>query len=122
MRRTTKVKIKPKTKTDGCLPKLVRDNIPSILDQQGLEPVTKKLVSDEDYLGALAAKLIEEIDEFTEDFSLEELGDVVEVVEEIVHLVEKLSPGKLDKIRGDKRAVKGGFTARLCLLSYKNAG
>jgi predicted house-cleaning noncanonical NTP pyrophosphatase (MazG superfamily) len=122
MRRTSKVKIKPKTKTDGSLPKLVRDNIPEILNQQGLQPVVKILYSDEDYLSALGAKLVEELDEFSEDYSLDELCDVLEVLDEMVHIIERLAPGKLDKIRGDKRAAKGGFTARRCLMSYKNVG
>lgn len=99
------------------LPKLVRDLVPDVIKQQGGSPKYEVLHDDRVYLKALNDKLFEEVREYEESFAVEELADVVEVVEALSELLEKVAPGELRKIREEKRALKGGFTARILLTT-----
>jgi predicted house-cleaning noncanonical NTP pyrophosphatase (MazG superfamily) len=99
------------------LPKLVRDYIPEMLRELGRTPHVKVLQNDKDYLNALNNKLREEVTEYFVGFELEELADVVEVVEALHELLDKIAPGELERVRSEKREKKGGFTARQYLMS-----
>ena len=59
--------------------KLVRDKIPQIIQANGLTPIIEVL-SDEDYLIELDKKLNEEVAEYQESKSIEELADILEVI------------------------------------------
>ena len=59
--------------------KLVRDKIPEIIEASGKVCKTE-ILSDEDYLKMLDAKLDEELAEYHQDQSLEELADLLEVL------------------------------------------
>ena len=59
--------------------KLVRDKIPEMIREQGETPVFR-ILEQEEYLKELDRKLDEEIREYQEDKSLEELADVLEVM------------------------------------------
>ena len=59
--------------------KLVRDKIPEIIEASGKACKTE-ILSDEDYLKMLDAKLDEELAEYHQDQSLEELADHLEVL------------------------------------------
>ena len=60
--------------------KLVRDNIPIIIaDSQ--KKCRVRILTNTEYTVCLKKKLKEELDEFTESDSLEELADILEVVE-----------------------------------------
>ena len=59
--------------------KLVRDKIPEIIEASGKACKTE-ILSDEDYLKMLDAKLDEELAEYHQDQSLEELADRLEVL------------------------------------------
>ena len=59
--------------------KLVRDKIPEMIREQGETPVFR-ILEQEEYLKELDRKLDEEIREYQEDKSLEELADVFEVM------------------------------------------
>ena len=54
--------------------KLVRDNVPDIIREQGGTPVIRTL-GDEEYVQCLENKLREEVGEFLEERTLDELGD-----------------------------------------------
>lgn len=95
-----------------CAPKLVRDYIPDLMREAGLSPEVEVLKDDRRFLAALNDKLFEEVAEYKEGLDEEELADVIEVVEEIVALLERVSPGRLERVRAHKRSRKGGFTAR----------
>ena len=91
--------------------KLVRDRIPEIIKADGKKPVTYVL-SQEEYLKELDTKLNEEVAEYQDDKSLEEMADVLEVLYAICeargHSIEKLQ-----QVREEKRAKRGGFKSRI---------
>lgn len=59
--------------------KLIRDKIPQIIEQSGKKAMIEK-VSGQEYLDLLNAKLGEELQEYLDSQSVEELTDFVEVV------------------------------------------
>ena len=61
------------------LPKLVRDKIPDIIRENGKE-CEIEIADGVDYLIALDKKLDEEVAEYHESHSLEELADILEVI------------------------------------------
>ncbi len=95
--------------------KLVRDKIPEILDEKGV-PYEKRIASPEEYKTELMKKLVEEIGEFTEAGSPEELADVIEVVEALKTLPEYFD---VENIRIAKLEERGGFENRIILKGEK---
>lgn len=95
--------------------KLVRDNIPQILDEKGI-PYEQKIAEDAEYKVELVKKLSEEIREFSETPTTEELADVLEVVLALTQLPEYQD---LEKVRMKKREEKGGFDKRIILKGEK---
>ena len=59
--------------------KLVRDNIPNIVAKSG-KRCKYQILSHAEYLFALDKKLQEELEEYQDSRSIEELADLVEVV------------------------------------------
>ena len=64
--------------------KLVRDRIPEIIEADG-NICTWETLSHEEYLSLLDEKLNEELAEYQERKSLEELADLLEVIRSVVH-------------------------------------
>ena len=95
--------------------KLVRDKIPEIIKSNGEEPVTR-ILSDEEYLCELNAKLQEEVKEYLESGELEELADVEEVLIAILD-VKKCSLDEFEKIRTNKVNKRGAFKKKIFLVS-----
>lgn len=96
--------------------KLVRDNIPNIIDNNGEVAVTRVL-DDEEYKKELYKKLLEEANEVinsTEEETLEELADVLEILSSIASLNNK-SIEDIIEIARMKREKRGGFQKRLFL-------
>ena len=96
--------------------KLVRDNIPNIIDNNGEVAVTRVL-DDEEYRKELYKKLLEEANEVinsTEEETLEELADVLEILSSIASLNNK-SIEDIIEIARMKREKRGGFQKRLFL-------
>ncbi len=96
--------------------KLVRDRIPEYIEDKGKKPLWQILESQEEYLRCLHEKLQEEVAEYLEDHSLEELADVLEVVYACAAL-QQVTPDKLELIRKKKYAARGGFAKRIYLES-----
>ena len=65
--------------------KLVRDNIPDLIRENGETPVIRTL-DDGEYAACLAEKLREEVEEFLADSNLDELSDILEVLEALAGL------------------------------------
>ena len=93
--------------------KLIRDLIPDIIASYGKRCVTETL-SDADYLTMLDAKLNEELSEYQESKSIEELADLLEVLHAVVK-ARGWTWDELEKVRADKSAGRGGFEKKLLL-------
>lgn len=94
--------------------KLVRDNIPNIIEKDGKKVKTIKL-DDEEYIKALNLKLEEELNEYLETNNIEELVDMVEVIYGILDY-NGVSIGEFEKIRKEKAKGKGAFKERIFLI------
>ena len=93
--------------------KLVRDKIPDIIRGSGKEPITR-ILNEEEYLKELIKKLREEVAEFEEDYSIEELADIKEVTIAIREALG-IHAGKLEDIRRAKATKNGRFKNRIYL-------
>lgn len=95
--------------------KLVRDKIPEWLDSKGID-YEKRIADDAEYKAELIKKLQEEVTEFTEDNSAEELADVIEVIQSLCRLPEY---NDVEQVRIKKLEEKGGFEKRIILKGEK---
>lgn len=98
--------------------KLVRDRIPEIIETSGKTCVTE-ILSDEDYLRMLDAKLDEELAEYHQDQNIEELADLLEVIRAAA-VARGYSIEELEKIRAEKAAKRGGFEKRILLKEVED--
>ena len=97
--------------------KLVRDNIPEIMIQNGAKPVTR-ILNQEEYLIELNKKLLEEVNEYLESGSAEEIADIEEVILAILD-VKEISKTEIETIRKNKAKKRGKFKKRIFLESEK---
>lgn len=93
--------------------KLVRDRIPEIIGADGKVCICETL-SDEDYLCLLDRKLNEELAEYQESKSLEELADLLEVIQAVVK-ARGWTLEELEQARADKAAKRGGLEKKILL-------
>jgi len=93
--------------------KLVRDRIPEIIEADGKICVCETL-SGEDYLYLLDQKLNEELAEYQESKSLEELADLLEVMQAVVK-ARGWTLEELEQVRADKASKWGGFEKKILL-------
>ncbi|MDD3225229.1 MAG: nucleoside triphosphate pyrophosphohydrolase [Clostridium sp.] len=87
--------------------KLVRDNIPEIIESTGKKFDTH-YAKKEDLIALLEIKLQEEAKEFSEDKNIEELADLMEVIFGLSNVLG-FSEEELMKTRNEKRKKRGGF-------------
>lgn len=95
--------------------KLVRDKIPQRIKDNGCMPVVHA-ASDEEYWTKLKEKLQEEVGEFIDNPSEEELADILEVI----HAISKfrgITSEALEAKRRGKARERGAFRDRLILDS-----
>jgi predicted house-cleaning noncanonical NTP pyrophosphatase (MazG superfamily) len=100
--------------------KLVRDDIPAIVEADGDTPVTRR-VDGAEYEDYLAAKLIEEVEEYAESRQPGELADVFEVVAAICEATD-VSLEAIEARRAEKRARRGGFEEGIVLERVERGG
>ncbi len=93
--------------------KLVRDQIPKIIEAGGSSCVTRTL-SNEEYLRALDKKLDEELAEYHKDQNIEELVDLLEVIYAAA-IARGYSLAQLEQVRREKAQARGGFAERIFL-------
>jgi len=93
--------------------KLVRDKIPEIIKNANQIPIVHT-ASDEEYANKLKEKLKEEINEFLESNTEEELADVLEVIYSICDL-KGIDKEELEKLREKKSEERGSFDNRVIL-------
>jgi predicted house-cleaning noncanonical NTP pyrophosphatase (MazG superfamily) len=98
--------------------KLVRDNIPRILEQ---EKVTHsyRVANKDEYPAYLKKKLQEEVDEFLESPCIEELADIAEVLEHLA-LVVGGNPGQVGVAMRYKSYKRGKFLKGYILESVSD--
>lgn len=98
--------------------KAVRDKIPEIIRQSGQNCNVRK-ISDSEFLVEMEKKLEEELREYQESKSVEELADILEIIYRISHL-KGISAEKLDEIRQQKAVKRGVFEKNLFLFDTDN--
>lgn len=94
--------------------KLVRDFIPEIIKLSGAECKTE-ILSDEQYLKMIDAKLDEELAEYHKDKNLEELADILEVVYAAA-VARGYTVEELEALRAEKAKKRGGFEKKILLI------
>ena len=97
--------------------KLVRDKIPEVIRQAGKQPVADTLPY-EAMAAALDRKLQEEVQEYLESSSVEEIADVLEVLHGIA-FHKGISWDEVESVRVRKRDERGGFEKGIRLLEVK---
>lgn len=97
--------------------KLVRDRIPEIIESAGKTCVTAVL-SDEEYIRCLDAKLDEELSEYHKDQNIEELADLIEVIRAAA-VARGYTLEELERVRTEKAAERGGFEKRIFLMEVQ---
>lgn len=93
--------------------KLVRDNIPAIIEAKGETPVTH-IAEQTEYRDKLFEKLLEEAREVAEDRNPEEVADLLEVIDAIC-IEMGFDRSEIEQIKERKRAERGGFERRIIL-------
>lgn len=93
--------------------KLVRDRIPEIIESSG-KTCTVEILSDEDYLRMVDAKLDEELAEYHKDQNIEELADLLEVIYAATK-ARGYSIDQLETVRSEKAAKRGAFDKKILL-------
>jgi len=93
--------------------KLVRDKIPEYIRKKGGNPITH-IADDYEYWQKLKEKLIEEIEEFKKDESIEEFADLLEIIDAIADY-KKFDQNEVKNVREKKAAERGKFKDRIIL-------
>lgn len=93
--------------------KLARDKIPEIMKAKGQKALFRKL-DESEYHISLRRKLEEEVEEFLEDESLEEMADILEVLHAFLKLKGK-SFEEVEAVRKNKAEQRGGFQKRILI-------
>ena len=93
--------------------KLVRDKIAEIIEAD-VKECKARILSNDEYIAALEAKLNEEVAEYQADKNLEEMADVLEVLQAIC-IARGYSLEELEALRAKKADERGGFAAKIFL-------
>jgi predicted house-cleaning noncanonical NTP pyrophosphatase (MazG superfamily) len=98
--------------------KLIRDNIPELIEKDG-QKYSMKILSEEEFKEELLKKLVEEAQEVLEAKDknkelVKELADVLEVMENIISIF-KLDKNEIEKVQNERRISRGGFEKKLFL-------
>lgn len=102
--------------------KLVRDKIPQVIENSGLQFETC-ILSEEEYKKEVTKKFMEELHEFEETDNpkdaVEELADILE----LIHAAAELNGSsfeEVEKIRIKKAEKRGGFRDRIFLIEVED--
>lgn len=98
--------------------KLVRDKIPQEINNKEGRKANYKILNQDEYLKELDKKLFEEAHEFVEEHSVEELGDLMEVISAIMKS-KGISIDEVEKAREAKKNKKGAFYDRIFLIDVE---
>lgn len=101
--------------------KLVRDNIPQIIESNGETPVTR-ILNDRDYKIELENKLHEEYMEVLGSKGkdrIEELADMLEIIK-CLALLERSSLEEVVEVANEKALKRGSFQKKIFLEKTKD--
>lgn len=93
--------------------KLVRDKIPEYIKSKGGTPITH-IANNKEYWKKLKEKLQEEIKEFSESETIEEMADIQEVIDTMCSYKE-FNKKKLESVKKNKAKERGGFKKKIIL-------
>jgi len=104
-------------------PKLIRDNIPSIIKQrEGREADVRVAVDDMEYIVYLLKKIGEESKELQKSLEVgnakEEIADVLEIIDALVKM-NGWDMQEIKNLQEEKRKKNGGFEKRLIMKNNK---
>lgn len=94
--------------------KLVRDKIPENIEKDIGKTCKYRVLDDKEYLVELNKKVIEEANEFIENNSIEELGDLLEVLNAIMK-VKGYKMDEVNTIMKEKEEKRGAFNNKIYL-------
>ncbi|MGF1485657.1 MAG: nucleotide pyrophosphohydrolase [Prochloraceae cyanobacterium] len=98
--------------------KLVRDNIPEIIEREE-KKYKCKILSQSEFIAALKSKIIEEAQEIAASSDREELiqevADLYEAVDTLLS-AKQIEREKIIKAKQEKQKAKGGFQKRIKLI------
>lgn len=97
--------------------KLVRDRIPEIIESSG-KSCKIVILSEENYLQMIDAKLDEELAEYHKDQNIEELADMLEVIRAAA-IARGYTLEDLERVRAEKAAKRGGFEKKILLVEVQ---
>lgn len=102
--------------------KLVRDNIPQIIEASG-KSFTMRMLAPKEQLGEIKNKMQEEVLEFqqaaNEQEAIEELADILELVHASLN-VYGVSYEELEAVRQRKKEKRGGFAEGVYLMEVED--
>lgn len=87
--------------------------MPEIIEASGKTCITE-ILSDEDYLKMVDAKLDEELAEYHQDQTLEELADLLEVIRAAA-VARGYTLDDLERVRAEKAKKRGTFQHKILL-------
>ncbi|MED3919441.1 nucleoside triphosphate pyrophosphohydrolase [Priestia aryabhattai] len=103
--------------------KLVRDKIPTMIEQSG-NTFKSRVLQREEYQNELKEKAKEELQEYieaqTHQDAIEELADLLEVMHALA-AVHGATPEQLEKVREEKAKERGKFDGRIYLVKTEEA-
>ena len=111
---TNQIAVHKENKIRYTYNKLVRDKIPENIDNQSGKKSKYRILEDNEYLIELNKKIIEEANEFIEENSIEELGDLMEVINAIMKL-KGYTIEEVYKVMKNKADKKGAFNSKIYL-------
>ena len=94
--------------------KLVRDRIPEIIEGSGAKCKTR-ILSDDEYIKMVDAKLDEELAEYHDDQNIEELADLLELIHAAA-IARGYTLDELEAVRAEKAKKRGGFNEKIFLI------
>lgn len=98
--------------------KLVRDKIPESIENIQGRKANYRILNNDEFLKELDKKLFEEAHEFIEEHSVEELGDLMEVILTIMETTN-ITMEDVEKARLSKKSEKGGFNDKIYLIDVE---
>ena len=99
--------------------KLVRDKIPQIISEKGDCPKVA-LLDDAQFEVMLNQKLQEEVAEYFENYDVDELADIMEVIYALAQR-KGVTKNDLEHIRANKFAERGGFNDKVLLIEVNRS-